>query len=108
MTASDLTTDEANFNRLTPKETEALALLAEECAEVVQIVGKILRHGLDSWHPDTGQGNRALLAKEIGDVRAAMIIAFDEGVADRVLANDAMVNKLKRVGMYLHHVKVRV
>ena len=34
-----------NFNQLTPAETERLAILAEECGEVIQAVGKILRHG---------------------------------------------------------------
>ena len=33
------------FNGLTPAEAERLALLMEECGEVVQIIGKVLRHG---------------------------------------------------------------
>lgn len=33
------------FNGLSPAEVERLALLAEECGEVIQTVGKILRHG---------------------------------------------------------------
>ena len=41
-----------HFNKLTPAEDERLAMLAEECAEVIQIVSKIQRHGYDSWHPD--------------------------------------------------------
>ncbi len=41
-----------HFNRLTPAEAERLAMLAEEAAEVIQIVGKILRHGYASYHPD--------------------------------------------------------
>ena len=34
-----------HFNNLTPGEAERLAILAEECGEVIQIIGKILRHG---------------------------------------------------------------
>lgn len=34
-----------HFNNLTPGEAERLAMLAEECGEVIQAVGKILRHG---------------------------------------------------------------
>lgn len=33
-----------NFNGMTPAETERLAILVEECGEVVQIGMKILRH----------------------------------------------------------------
>ena len=56
---------------LTPAEAERLAMLAEECAEVIQIVGKILRHGYDSYHPaDPETTNRDLLAKELTDIEA--------------------------------------
>ena len=58
-----------HFNGLTPAETERLAMLAEECAEVIQIVGKILRHGYESHHPDTPDvSNRFLLRRELLDV----------------------------------------
>jgi hypothetical protein len=60
-----------HFNNLTPAEAERLAMLAEECAEVIQIVGKILRHGYDSYHPkDPSMDNRDLLAKELADLDA--------------------------------------
>ena len=53
-----------HFNKLTPAEAERLAMLAEECGEVVQIVGKILRHGYDSQHPD---GNTAALDRYLAE-----------------------------------------
>jgi NTP pyrophosphatase (non-canonical NTP hydrolase) len=58
------------FNKLTPAEVERLAILAEECGEVIQIVGKILRHGYDSYNPNDEHWtpNRQLLQKELGDV----------------------------------------
>ena len=60
-----------HFNRLTPAEAERLAMLSEECGEVVQIVGKILRHGYESHHPDSPDlSNRDLLAKELADVHS--------------------------------------
>ncbi|MGR3524882.1 MAG: hypothetical protein ACU0CT_02645 [Paracoccaceae bacterium] len=59
----------AHFNNLTPAEAERLAMLAEECAEVIQVVGKILRHGYDSYHPaNPAVSNRDLLAKEATEV----------------------------------------
>lgn len=35
-------------NNLTDVEIERLGLLAEECGEVLQLVGKILQHGYES------------------------------------------------------------
>ena len=62
-----------HFNQLTPAEAERLAMLAEECGEVVQVVGKILRHGYDSYHPDNPRvTNRDLLVKELRDVNAVL------------------------------------
>ena len=38
----------AHVNNLSNEQLEALAILAEECGEVIQVIGKIIRHGLDS------------------------------------------------------------
>lgn len=55
-----------HFNKLTPAETERLAILAEECGETIQVIGKILRHGYESFHPkDYATTNRTLLENEL-------------------------------------------
>jgi len=60
-----------HFNRLTEAQAERLAMLAEECGEVIQVVGKILRHGYDSYHPnDPSTTNRDLLGYELTDLLA--------------------------------------
>jgi hypothetical protein len=46
---------------LNPAQAERLAILAEECGEIVQVIGKILRHGFESTHPEGGPTNRQLL-----------------------------------------------
>lgn len=62
-----------HFNQLTPAQAERLAMLAEECAEVISVIGKILRHGYDSYHPNTPAiTNRDLLAHELADVDAVL------------------------------------
>lgn len=70
-------------NQLTPAQAERLAILAEECAEVTQMVGKILRHGYDSYNPTVDEmkqkPNRALLQKELGDL-LWIIVKMDEAV----------------------------
>lgn len=90
-----------HFNGLTPAEAESLALLAEEAAEVVQIVAKILRHGLQSYHPDypTGPDNHDMLLQELGDLEAAIDIC---GLSRNVI-DECRRAKLARVGRYLHH-----
>lgn len=105
-TQDQVAKDKAHFNHLPPDQAEALALLAEECGELVQIIGKILRHGLDSHHPDTGDNNVELLQKEVGDVLAALRIAE----VQRLIFWDWVVRcrdrKLMKVVQYLHHAKV--
>ena len=93
------------FNRLTPAEAERLALLAEECAEVIQVVGKVLRHGYESRHPGdpAGPTNRGLLAKECGDVLYAMGLMINcRDLMDTDLQFER-AKKAKSVTAYLHH-----
>lgn len=96
-----------NFNELTPEQTELLALLAEECGECVQAIGKILRHGYYSTNPltPTAPNNANNLAKEMGDVRAAMILLCDSPASpiakEQVHLHADM--KLVNVRNWLHH-----
>lgn len=91
-----------SFNGLTAKEAELLALLAEECGEVIQAVGKVLRHGFESRHPDGGPTNREALASEIGHTRAATFLLFDSGISQNRVTK-ASNEKLTKVEAYLHH-----
>lgn len=76
-----------HFNKLTPAEDERLAILIEECAEVIQAATKIQRHGYESTDPDSGETNRAALERERGDLQGAIthLVRRFEGV----LAADA-------------------
>jgi NTP pyrophosphatase (non-canonical NTP hydrolase) len=94
-------------NKLTARQVEALAILAEECGEVVKVVGKILRHGIDSHHPTTHIDNREYLENELGDVTAAIKIIIDEKIVTRQAVDDMCFDKLQRIGKYLHHIKVK-
>ena len=93
-----------HFNKLTPAEDERLAMLAEECAEVIRIVSKIQRHGYDSWHPDDPlkTTNRAMLRKEVTDiaaVTAAMLTRDDFEMFTEANVKAAWRKKL----LYAHH-----
>lgn len=91
------------FNGLTPAEHERLAMLAEEAAKVVQIVGKILRHGYESKHPDNMNGptNRQMLENEIADFYA--IAGVMEDLKDVTVEGEAVRQAIKKKRRYTHH-----
>lgn len=94
-----------HFNGLTPAEAERLALLAEECAEVIVAVGKVLRHGYESYNPTeyNGYSNRRTLMIEMGDVRAAMIMLCDAGDVQKEGVHAQADHKLKCVRQWLSY-----
>lgn len=96
------------FNKLTPAEVERLALLAEECAEVVQVIGKILRHGYNSCHPRSSTTNREMLMSELGDVRAAEEIMVEaQDINNPTIVNEKH-RKYERVLSFLHEQPARI
>ena len=92
-----------HFNELSPGEHERLALLLEELGEAQQAIGKILRHGYESTHPDGGPTNRQSLERECGDVRHAMIRLCDAGDLRKSAIHESADKKAKTVVQYLHH-----
>lgn len=93
------------FNRLSPAEAERLALLSEELGEAQQAIGKILRHGYESYHPYGYKpgSNREQLEQELGDVLHAVDRLCAVGDLKRTAIVTASVSKAERVGAYLHH-----
>ncbi len=100
-------------NGLDDAQLERLAILSEELGEAQQAVGKILRHGYDSYNPlaydsytSSVKGvitNRDDLTKELGDVVYALsmlIGASDISGPKLVLATTLKAEKIKP---YLHH-----
>lgn len=92
-----------HFNNLDPAQLERVAVLFEECGEVIQVCGKIVRHGFDSRHPDGGEDNRRLLEKELGDLKLAEIMMANRGDISRDAIMVATTEKNARIGPYLHH-----
>ena len=90
------------FNKLSPAEAERLALLAEEMGEAIQAIGKVLRHGYESCHPDSGDTNRQELERELGDVRHCMIRLCKAGDLSKDAIHAAADNKAEQVKQYLH------
>jgi hypothetical protein len=89
---------------LTPAQIERLALLIEECGEVQQIMGKILRHGYESFHPnDPATTNRELLAKELGHVNYAAVLMADNNDFNSDLLHQSLSDKRITVEQWLHY-----
>lgn len=93
------------FNELTPAQSERLYLVMEEAAEVIQMIGKILRHGYWSFNPyDPDKvANRDLLAKELGDLMAVVELLTDTGDVDAEKVSQAKDLKPSKMYHYLHH-----
>jgi hypothetical protein len=81
----------SQFNGLLASEHERLTVLFEEMAEAIQIIGKILRHGYESYSPfdDSRTTNRHLLETELGHVAYAVSALATVGDldADRIMAS---------------------
>ena len=78
---------------------EVMDILQEECAEVIQMVSKIRRFGLDEMHLKDGETNRFLLNEEIGDLMCCIDILVDNGIINQTdikIAKGKKIEKLKK------------
>jgi NTP pyrophosphatase (non-canonical NTP hydrolase) len=83
-------------------ELERLAILSEEMGEALQVIGKIIRHGYESTHPDGGPTNRDLLALELGDVMTATLLLLGSGDVSRLGVQLRVPLKLRKLQKYTH------
>lgn len=91
-------------NNLSDAEEERLEVLAEECAEVIQAICKIQRHGYASYNPfnDT-LNNRQALEKELGHVQNAVRMMTAAKDLNQVQINVDELLKRTTIGQWLHH-----
>lgn len=94
-----------HFNNLTPKQLELLGGTSEECGEVVQVIGKIIRHGLDSRKPTNPDSlpNRDNLTAELADIAAMTDLLIENGVIDATEWDALKAKKRARFLQYAHH-----
>ena len=96
-----------NINKLTFAESERLAILMEECGEVIQIIGKILRHGYSSSDPNIIKPyqitNRDLLTHEVADILAITELMTTTSDLDKSRLISARDGKLSRITGYTHY-----
>jgi hypothetical protein len=63
------------------KTQEALVILQEECAEVIQEVSKCFRFGINNLNKD-GIKHSIVLEKEVADMLCMVDILVEQGVLD--------------------------
>jgi hypothetical protein len=85
-----------------PKTSEALDLVQEECAEVIQIISKIRRFGFDSYNPyDTERKtNQHLLNDELGDLCLLIRYLTDREIVDPDHIEDRIAWKIEKLKKY--------
>jgi len=94
-------------NDLSLAQIERLSLLLEEMGETLQVIGKIQRHGYESFDPfmppPAGSTNRQLLERELGDVLVAIDIMLNALDIDELALEDRKRVKRVKVQEWLHH-----
>lgn len=95
------------FNQLSHAQAERLALLLEELGEAQQAIGKVLRHGYDSYNPMAKRqpSNVQTLERELGDVLAAIQIMASAGDVCMADIRRHAVGKQETVKVWMHHQK---
>jgi NTP pyrophosphatase (non-canonical NTP hydrolase) len=63
-------------------QNEILDILQEECGEVVQMISKCRRFGLDNPYGDNKETNRNRLTEEIGDLMCMIQLVQESGIVD--------------------------
>jgi NTP pyrophosphatase (non-canonical NTP hydrolase) len=81
------------------KTHEALIITAEECAEVIQQISKIIRFGIDLPYVTAGDGttNRQQLEKEVGDLICMIDILIELGIIDSRALTEAEIAKREKL-----------
>jgi hypothetical protein len=92
-------------NELTDAEIERLAILSEELGEAQQCIGKILRHGYESFNPTVknGRSNRYELERECGDIYEAILMLCHAKDISDAQVNRQQAEKHESIKRWLHH-----
>jgi len=86
---------------LTPAEAERLAMLAEEAGEIIQAIGKALRHGYESKWPN-GMTNREYIRAEVTDFLGVLQLCTEENDLEKITGQQINIAVGRRL-RYTHH-----
>ena len=77
------------------KQQEILIIAQEECAEIIQVISKIFRFGLDEAY--TNQTNRERLQEELGDLLCMIDLMEQHALIDKEFLRRASVTKYSKL-----------
>jgi NTP pyrophosphatase (non-canonical NTP hydrolase) len=84
---------------------ERLIMMAEECGEVVQMIGKVLRHGPENYHPaDVDRvTNISLFREEVVDILAIYDMLIESGDILNKITQDEIIARKRKKLKYTYH-----
>lgn len=85
---------------MTEQEKEIMIIAAEECGEVIQMVSKCLRFGLDSTLSTDVMRNSSRLAIEIGDLLCMVDLMVERGLIDNDIVYEASRAKREKLKIW--------
>lgn len=85
---------------MTNKQEEILNITQEECAELIQIISKVRRFGIDEYHIKDQIPNRDRLAEEIGDVMCMIQLIVEHGIVDLQAVENARLKKVEKLKVW--------
>jgi NTP pyrophosphatase (non-canonical NTP hydrolase) len=82
------------------KQEEILNITQEECGELIQVISKVRRFGIDEIHLKDRIPNRQRLAEEIGDVACMIQLLVEFGIVDVEAVESAMQKKVEKLKVW--------
>lgn len=77
-----------------------IQILAEECAEVIQMQSKIARFGIDDHYPNRGMTNRHALEQELGHVKFMVDLLIKNGTVSTGGIEAGRVHKAEKMPVW--------
>lgn len=80
---------------------EILVITQEECAEVIQVISKMIRFGIGHEHVSSGKGtNVDKLNQEVGDLQVMLDLLQEEGILDPANLAEAKQRKIDKLKVW--------
>jgi NTP pyrophosphatase (non-canonical NTP hydrolase) len=82
------------------KMNEIYDILIEECSEVIQVVSKVKRFGIDSEIGVFDETNRDRLEQEIGDLLTMIDLLYVKGIINEKNVYEAQKRKISKLKLW--------
>jgi hypothetical protein len=79
---------------------EILVILQEEAAEVIQIISKIHRYGINNINPITNESSLETLHKELGDLQCMIDLCIEKQIIKPHLLQHYVRAKREKLKIY--------